>query len=99
MSLLRKTTYLLSITLILSLLFVFPVLAEKQYIYDDADVLSDAEEEELTQLAADYSKQHEVDFIIVTADELDGRDVVQYTEDFYDEQAPGYDKEHGNTAM
>ncbi len=46
----------------------------------------------MEKLAKQYSEENELSFLVLTEDELGGRDVVQYTEDFYDENAPGYDK-------
>lgn len=75
--------------------------AENKHVYDFANLLSDSEINELEQSAAQYSDESEIHFIILTGDEehLDGRDVVKYMGDFYDEEAPGFDQAHGDTAM
>ena len=75
--------------------------AENKHVYDYANLLSDSEVNELEQLAAEYSDRHEIHYIFLTGEEehLNGRDVVKYTGDFYDEEAPGYDKAHGDTVM
>ena len=72
---------------------------QTQYIYDNADVLTAEEEEQLEDLASTLSAERNTAFIIVTVNGTDGRSIEQYRDDFYDEQAPGYDKSHGNTAM
>ncbi|PWU69005.1 TPM domain-containing protein [Gracilibacillus dipsosauri] len=90
------------ISILFLILFSFltiPVSAEEQYIYDEADLFNADEQEELEKLAKQYSEENELSFLVLTENDLGGRDVVQYTEDFYDENAPGYDKKHGNTVI
>nr|WP_204669078.1 TPM domain-containing protein [Gracilibacillus alcaliphilus] len=89
----------LSIITFISFLVVPAALAEEQYIYDDGELFTEQEREELTQLAKEYSAENEISLLIVTATELGGRDVVQYTQDFYDDHGPGYNKSHGDAAM
>ena len=72
---------------------------QTQYIYDDADVLTAEQEEQLEALASELSAERNTAFIIVTVNGTDGKSIKKYMSDFYDEQAPGYDKPHGNTAM
>ncbi|WP_409271876.1 TPM domain-containing protein [Neobacillus sp. SCS-31] len=69
------------------------------YIYDNAHLLTDDESAELQQVASEYGKERETAFIIITLDGTNGKDIVQYVEDFYDEHGPGYDQPHGNTAF
>lgn len=74
-------------------------LANKQLIYDEAELLSPGEIEDLNALANEYGPKRELDIIIYTTDNPEGEDVVKLTEDFYDERAPGYDKPHGNAVI
>ncbi|MCM3766146.1 TPM domain-containing protein [Neobacillus niacini] len=102
----RKQSLLFLLTvLLLSLPFGFPQTAKAQefdrmhYIYDDAHLLTSEEAVELQTLAADLGGQRETSFIILTLNGTDGKDIVQYVEDYYDDNAPGYDQPHGNTAI
>jgi len=70
-----------------------------QYIYDFAHLLTDEEAAELQQIASEHGEVRETAFIVITLDEPNGKDIVQYVEDFYDEHGPGYDQPHGNTAI
>ncbi|EKN71277.1 hypothetical protein BABA_02322 [Neobacillus bataviensis LMG 21833] len=70
-----------------------------QYIYDSAGLLTAEEASELQNLASELGKERETAFIILTLNGTDGKILKQYVEDFYDEQAPGYDQPHGNTAI
>ncbi|MCY7771768.1 TPM domain-containing protein [Bacillus haynesii] len=72
---------------------------QKRYIYDEAGLLTKQEIEKLETLAAKLGAERETDFIIVTTNDTNGRDVKKYAEDFYDEKAPGYQKKHGNAAV
>lgn len=69
------------------------------FIYDYAHLLTDDESAELQQIASELAKERETAFIIITLDGANGKDIVQYVEDFYDEHGPGYDQPHGNTAI
>ncbi|CEG28750.1 TPM domain-containing protein [Bacillus sp. B-jedd] len=69
------------------------------YIYDYAELLTKDEAAELQQIASEHGIESETAFIIVTLDDSNGKDIVQYVQDFYDEHGPGYDQPHGNTAI
>lgn len=72
---------------------------KKQRIYDLAGLLTGEEVEELEILAEKYSSRRQTDFIVLTTDDTEKKDVVKYMEDFYDEKALGYDKPNGNFAI
>lgn len=71
----------------------------EHYVYDNAQLLTDDEEAELQQLASELGEERDTAFLIITLEDTDGKDIVQYVEDFYDEHGPGYDQPHGNTAI
>ncbi|RXZ82058.1 hypothetical protein EBB07_12055 [Paenibacillaceae bacterium] len=71
----------------------------KQLIFDEAGLLTEEESDALNVMANEYGAERETDFIIFTTDNSDNIDVIKLTQDFYDEQAPGYDKAHGNAAI
>lgn len=71
----------------------------KQRIYDFAGLLSTQEVKDLESLSAKHSKKRQTDIIILTSKDAQGKDIVQYMEDFYDENGLGYDKLHGNTVI
>jgi uncharacterized protein len=71
----------------------------KKLIYDEAGLLTPAEISELEALALKYGAERETDFIILTSNNPQNVDVMKMTQDFYDVQAPGYDKPHGNAAI
>ncbi|MDY0406572.1 TPM domain-containing protein [Virgibacillus sp. 179-BFC.A HS] len=70
-----------------------------QRIYDHAGLLSENDIQELEILAKKYSDERETNFVIVTEDDPKPNDVAEYTEDFYDEKLPGYDKPAGNAVI
>jgi uncharacterized protein len=71
----------------------------KQKIYDFAELLTAEEVEQLESLATAYSDETEVEIIILTTYETDGRDVKDYMGDFYDQEGLGYNKQHGDTVI
>ncbi|WP_349305561.1 TPM domain-containing protein [Bacillus sp. FJAT-49736] len=72
---------------------------QKRFVYDEAKLLTKKEAEKLEALANEQSKDRDTAFIILTVNGTDGKDYVQYVEDYYDDHAPGYDKPNGNTAI
>jgi len=80
--------------------------APSDRVYDYADVLTDAEEMELTKLISEAEKQCKCDIILVTTDMEVGisdsewsQNMMSYADDFYDQNAFGYDKPHGDGAL
>ncbi|MGG1550461.1 TPM domain-containing protein [Paenibacillus ferrarius] len=71
----------------------------KNLIFDQANLLSQQEKAELNALANQYGAERETDIIIFTSTNQANQDVQRITEDFYDDQAPGYDKAHGNAVI
>src|SRR5699024_8638795 len=91
---------LIVIVAVFSFIFIgHAAAANEPYIYDEADLLTETEEEELAALAEKNSEQHETDFLILTTKDVGDQDVEEYMGDFYDDTAPGYDQPHGNTVL
>ncbi|WP_339161317.1 TPM domain-containing protein [Siminovitchia sp. FSL W7-1587] len=97
-----KNILLMAVLLLLSLL-VFTTAAanspEKQRIFDNAELLNESEVRKLEALAKKYGAKRDTDFIILTTNNEEGQDTKELTQDFYDQQAPGYDKPNGNTVI
>lgn len=72
---------------------------DKPLIFDEANLLSPEERHELNAMAIEYGAERETDFMILTVNRVENDEVETWTENFYDEYAPGYDKPHGNTAI
>lgn len=90
--------FLLLISSLFMTLNVSAASAEKQRVFDDANLLSTDEVTKLEKIAQKYSEKRETDFIIITQQEPE-KDIEIYMDDFYDEKGLGFDKEHGNTAI
>lgn len=67
-------------------------------VYDHADLLTNEEEAKLASLSAELGAERQTQFVVITLDGA-GKDIVKYVQDFYDAEAPGYDKPHGNAAI
>ena len=93
--------------LLTALLFLFPLhtsaksipFDQHKYIYDYAGLLTDKEVAKLQALSSKLGKERDTAFMIITVNGTDGKELKQYVEDFYDENAPGYDQPNGNTAI
>lgn len=61
-----------------------PAVDASEKVYDFADLYTDSEEEELYKLATEYIDKYNYDFAIVTINENNKKDYVEYADDFYD---------------
>lgn len=96
----KKALFVFSLLWMVSGLFTMVSAQDsKQRIYDHANLLSAEEVNRLEKLAWEHSEKWETDFIIVTTPDADKKDIKKFTQDYYDDNAPGYDKPHGNTVM
>lgn len=104
----NRKMYLRLLLFVLSLLILMPLIVNqtvlgatrtKQRIYDFAQLLTPDEVRGLEDLAAQHSKKRDTDFIVLTSNDGQGKDIVKYMEDFYDETGLGYDKPYGNTVI
>lgn len=64
----------------------------QQKVYDDADYFTDEEEEQLELYCREVAKEIKLDVAIHTTESFDGKDRVEYSDDFYDEMNFGYDQ-------
>lgn len=93
----------ISLFFILLTPFVIPGITsaadQKTTIYDFAQLLSEQQIGDLEALSKELGAERETDFVILTTKDTEGKDVVRYMQDFYDENVLGYDQPHGNTAI
>lgn len=68
-------------------------------VFDNADLFSDIEEEELSQMILDTSEEFEMDVIIVTTDDSNGKTAGEYADDFYDTHKFGYEAAYGTGVL
>ncbi|MBO7376720.1 MAG: TPM domain-containing protein, partial [Clostridia bacterium] len=54
------------------------------YVVDGADILTSAEEAELSAYLKEKSEKAGCDIIVVTTDDLGGKSMMEYADDFYD---------------
>ena len=73
----------------------FNVSAEENHVYDHADLLTVQEEEYLENLAVEGAEQWDMNFLMVTTDDADGKSAMEYADDFYDAQFPEESEEDG----
>lgn len=71
------------------------VSAETDYVYDQADLLT-TEEEEALQKSAEFCKaQWNMNFLVVTTEDAEGKSSREYADDFYDMRFPEESEEDG----
>lgn len=81
-------------------------LAPEERVYDLADALTDAEEEELRQYIRQKEQEYKLHAVVVISDmDMEGTGMswedamMNFADDFYDEANYGYDKVHGDGAL
>lgn len=63
-------------------------------IVDWADLLSDTEEAELSDMLDEISERQQVDVVVVTVDSFEGQSAMEYADDFWDYNGYGFGAEH-----
>lgn len=84
--------------LFLTFLMLLPVVsvnAQTSYVYDEADLLTETEEAELQNLAQSMQEQWDMNFLVVTTSDAEGKSAMEYADDFYDECFPESSEEDG----
>ena len=87
----RILAFFLAFALCLS--FALPAAAtqvSKQHMVDDADLLTDYQQEQLQNTLQQLSARHQMDIIIVTVDSLDGKSATAYADDYFDYESYGW---------
>ena len=82
----------------LMLFMAVPSLAneDKTRVFDYADLLTEEEEQALNELCLEKEDVLETELYILTTNDTEGKETVNYTDDFGDNHAFGYDREYGN---
>lgn len=88
----KKIVAILMTLLLLAALAV-PAMAAQMgdYVVDDADLLTDYEEQKLEAALADLSEKWDMSFVLVTTDDTGSKSSNAYADDFFDYGGYGYD--------
>lgn len=86
------------LSFLMAMFVCFPVMAnaaedtseQKQRIVDEADLLTDSEEQDLKAKLDEISETQKCDVIVVTVNSLDGKMAEAYADDYYDNFGYGY---------
>lgn len=84
---------LLALFLLLCL-FLSPVLADNRRVIDEADLLTDAEEQKLEQAIALIQEKYQFDIVLLTKESIGQRDGKKYAGDYYDANGYGFGDRH-----
>lgn len=95
----NRIKYILLI-LVLCLNFTVPVMAaEDVFVYDDADILTDSEENKLNNKLEALSEEHKAEIVVVTVDSMDGDNIEHYINKVYDDENFGYGSERDGVLL
>lgn len=95
MKLLKKITAVIAAA-VMCTAFAYPVRAENaDKVVDNADLLSDSEEQSLEKYILDIIEKYDrkYDIAVVTVNSTDGKSAEAYADDYYDYNFYGYDSE------
>ena len=92
----KKIFLFLTITIITITSCINIFAAEKSRIVDDANVLTEAQEDKLLSYINKVSEDNSFDLVIVTINTLNNKDVTAYADDYFDYNGYGYGKPYGN---
>lgn len=95
----RITAAAACLLLILSIVGILPAAAVEQKVYDDAGLLTSPEITSLQLSAASLAQKHEMDVVIVTTNDNQGKGSMAYADDFYDYNGFGYGADHSGVLL
>ena len=93
----KQLSFLLAVAAALMIVCGFD--SQEKKVYDDGELLTDAEEEGLQELLVETAKRTEQDLIVVTTRDNGGKEAGDYADDFYDEHGFGYEKDNGSGVL
>ena len=73
--------------------------ADEYFLFDEADLLTDSEEADITEKLEAVSHTHNAQIVIVTIPSIEGGDVDEYKEYLYDGMGFGYGDEHDGVLL
>ena len=73
--------------------------AEKYFLYDEADLLNDAQEAALEKKLADVSGTYNAQIVVFTIASMDGADIDRYLDYLYDTMDFGYGENHDGVLL
>lgn len=88
--------------LLICIMLALPAFADTQSLprlVDNADLLSNSEEEQLLSELDEISERQQFDVVIVTVDSLEGKSPREYADDFYDYNGYGYGDSHDGALL
>lgn len=91
----RMKVILALICICLGLSITSNVFAETRYVYDHADLLNTEEEQQLQDYASTMKEIWDMNFMVVTTADAEGKSSQEYADDFYDTHFPSADDEDG----
>ena len=80
-----RTTFLILTLIIAAVLAVTSWASPSRKVYDQADLFSESEEQQLETYLADLIGKMNMDFVVVTVDNKEGKSQAEYADDFYDQ--------------
>lgn len=72
---------------------------EDQKVYDNYGLFTETEVTDLENDFREYGEEGQVDIVVVTTDDLEGKTRKQYLEDFYDQYGFGYNQDFGDAVL
>lgn len=87
----KKRIYLTFATAVLTLMMGMSAFAAKDYVIDDAGLITEEQEEKLQNKLEDINDKYDSDVVIVTVDSLGGKSSEAFADDYYDYNGYGSD--------
>ena len=80
-------------SIIISLIFTITINADLNFVVDDANLLSSQEETKLRIDLENFKNEYNMDAVIVTSNNLNGKSQQDYADDYFDYNGYGVGKE------
>lgn len=95
----RKKFITFIVTIIFALYFPIVAIATINPVVDDANLLSKEEKENLISTIEEFRAEYNMDAVIVTSYNLDGKSPEEYSDDYYDYNGYGIDEDESGVLL
>lgn len=92
----QKIVSLVAIGLLLLSLLLCGYSSLEEKVFDDADLLTEQEEQRLQEDIVKLAEKMSLDIVVVTTDDAQGKSAQAYADDFYDDHHFGYEQDDGS---
>lgn len=96
----KRSIFCLLLALLVALgSFTFSAMAQEQRVFDDANLMGSSEKEKLEAAIQDFRDQHNMDLVVMTIDDAEGKSSQAFADDYYDYNGFGQGEDNSGALL